>query len=1060
MNIWKVLEIDETKDKDMIRDAYRKKVVLVNPEEDQKGFMELRQAYEQALELADSEEEVQTEERIWPDTPIGNWMAKADELYQNIRLRDNVDRWKELLEDDLCLSLETKTEVRDELLDYFMEHRFLPQKIWILLDDKFLLREYKDELYERYPENYVNHGVIGNIENEELISIEYLESRGGNDYDGYLDLCYQLNYQISRSETEEAEKLFDELEELKIYHPFEDVCRVRYYLIREEKEKAEELSNELFEMLPEDSEVLRVRADICYSEGKYEKAKEYYEKVLQMYPDYYNIIVTLGHTCFELREYKEAKEYYKRAYDIHKSYYLEEDMLRCYAELEKIYEKRREEAPDDIENIIELARAYYQRSDFDKALSVLENLEPDEENYLEYVHLMGCIHMYRNEFDKALPYIRQWAEGTEQLEDDGTEKRKKAIERLPVAYQCMAQALSGLKRYEEADECLDKALATGTDEIDTYEDRARIYFEQKRYDDTIKVCDTIFQYDANSSLGNGLKADSLFELYYYEDSLEVWNNCIRIEPNNLYFYMKKIECLYRLGEQEEILEVLTFLEENKADGDKIAMWRAVVEGEWGDKDKAINGLTQLIEKVEMQRDDYEKAFLGNLYFEMARIYWNREKDLKKSEQYVDKTLEICPNLVSALNYKGYICWKTNRSKEAITYYTRVLEEKPNHCSANGTLGEVYEELNEFEKAVEYYTRQLKYAPDAYMYLSRGWSYAALSRFEHARRDYEKSIEMDAENPAVYRDLALTYLYEEQEEKAVELLEKSIEKDTESEMIWAYRDLSSAYRRLGQPKKAVKVMETCFEKFNEARDILTLARIYMVMGSYEEAFHQYNRYAGYGEEYKENIADKMVECLLLMKNYDAADKLIRDSYGKQNVDEENLHWLEMKMRLAAGKIMPLKVEIKTLIKNYLKNDEWDGKEIVLLRHEIDIRAARENKIKIEYKQLEDVLKRMEEELENETYTPKDISRKFCKSAVLEMGKGNYEKALEWAEQALTNHKCYYCDFCHCAEAFFIKALILEVQGKLSEALMFYEKAALADATDFQYRLEYERVKNKF
>lgn len=1058
MNVWKVLEIGETRDKDAIKDAYRKKVVFVNPEEDQKGFMELRQAYEQALKWADTEEEVRTDEKMWPDTPIGNWMAKADELYQDIQLRGDVDKWKELLADDLCFSLETKTDVRDELLTYFMEHRFLPQKIWILLDEKFLLREYKDELFEKYPVNYVNRGVIGNIENEELISIEYLESRGGKEYDVYLDFCYQLNYLISCSETEEAEKIFKQLEDLNIYHPHEDICRVRYYLLREEIEQAEELSAYLMNILPQDSEVLRVRADVCYKKEEYKKAKEYYEEVLRIYPDYYNIIVTLGHTCYQLKEYENAKEYYKNAYDIHKSYYLEEDMLRCYAELEKLYEKKWKENPGDIDNAIELVRAYYQQSEFGKALNILNQLEPDEEHQLEYVHLLGCIYMFQNEYDKALPYIQQWAEGTEQLEDDGTEQRKKAIDRLPAAYQCMAQVLAGLKRYEEADEYLDKALATGNDLIDTYEDRARIYFAQKRYDDTINVCDTVLQYDVNSALGNGLKAESLFELYYYEDSLEEWNNCIRIEPNNLHYYLKKMECLYRLGEKEKILEVLTFLEENKADGDRIAMWKAIVEGEWGDKDKAVSILTELIEMAEMVRNDSEKEFLGNLYFEMARIYWNREKDLKKSEQYVDKTLETCPNLVPALNYKGYICWKTNRLEEAIKYYSKVLAEKPNHCSANGALGQVYEGLKDYENAVVYYTRQLKHAPDVYMYLYRGWSYVALSQIEKAREDYEKSIEMDSENPEGYAALALTYLYDEQEEKAVELLRKSIEKDTESEMIWVYRDLSCAYRRLGEPEKAVKVMESCLDKFNEIKDILILARIYMTMGCYEEALCQYNRYAGYGDAYRQEILDKMGECLLLLKRDNAAEKLIQDAYGKQNVDEEELHWLEMKMRLSAGKIMPLKVEIKTLIKKYLRNGEGDGKEIVLLRHEIDLRTSKKNRIKIENKQLEGVLKRMEEELKEEEYTPEN--KRLCKLSVLEMGKGNYEKAMEWAEQALSNHKCYFCDFCQCAEALFLKAMILEVQGRLTEALTYYEKAATVDATDFQYRMEYERVKNKF
>lgn len=1058
MNIWKILGIEKTKDKDAIRDAYRSKVVSVNPEENQKGFMELRQAYEEALKWSDSDNGEQVNENTWPDTPIGNWMARADKLYQDIQLRGDVDKWNTLLEEDICFSLETKTEVRDELLRYFMDHRFLPQRIWILLDRKFLLREYKDELYEKYPENYVNHGVIGNIENEELFSIDYLESRGGTDYDGYLDMCYQVNYLISRSETEEAEKVFDELEDFGIYHPYEDMCRTRYYLIMEEYEQAEELCEKLMESMPDDSEVLRVKADICYKLEKYEQAKGYFERVLEIYPNYFSVIVALGHTCFNLKEYEEAKDYYKKAYDIHKSYYLEEDMLRCYAELEKIYEKKWEETPDDIKNAVELARAYYQRSDFDKALNVLQQIEPDAENHLEYVHLTGCIYMYKCEYEKALPYIKKWAEGTEQLEDDGTEQTKKALDRLPVSYQCMAQVLNGLKKYEEADAYLDKALATGKNVLDTYEDRARIYFNQKRYQDTIAVCETILQYDVNSPLGNGLKAEALFEMYYYGDSLEQWNNCIRIEPNNLHYYLKKMECLYRLEEREEILEVLAFLEENEADADRIAMWKAIVEGEWGDKDKAISSMNNLIEMMEANQDKTDKEFLGNLYFEMARIYWNREKDIKKSEQYVDKTLELLPDFVPALNWKGFICWRNKKLDDAITYYSKVLKEKPNHCSANGSLGELYEDKKEFEKAIEYYTRQLECDPDAFIYLSRGWCYGKLSRFEKARKDYKKSIDMDSENPAVYRCLALTYLYDEQEEKAVELLKKSIEKDKETEMIWSYRNLSSAYRRLGESEKAAEVLKNCFEKFHEERDLLRLANVYMEMERYEEAINKLNQFGGYKDEYRQETVNRVVECLMFMNRYDEAEKLMLASFKNERTDRARLNRQAIRLYLVTGKTRMIKERLKSLINNYVKNDDGDGQQIILLLYEIALWSSEDGKIEIKNKQLEGILGKLEEEFREEAIKENETER-LCELAAYEMGKGNFEKAMNWVDKALANHKCYFCESGQCDEGLFIKAMILEIQGKISEALSYYEKAMKGDVTDFQYRMEYERVKKK-
>ena len=39
VEMWQVLEMEPTKDEDLIVNAYRSKVVTVNPEDDQEGFM-------------------------------------------------------------------------------------------------------------------------------------------------------------------------------------------------------------------------------------------------------------------------------------------------------------------------------------------------------------------------------------------------------------------------------------------------------------------------------------------------------------------------------------------------------------------------------------------------------------------------------------------------------------------------------------------------------------------------------------------------------------------------------------------------------------------------------------------------------------------------------------------------------------------------------------------------------------------------------------------------------------------------------------------------------------
>ena len=73
---WSILGINETKDEEIITNAYRQILSVTNPEDDAEGFMRLRQAYEDAIAYARSE--IETVE--FDNTPIGNWLKKVDEV--------------------------------------------------------------------------------------------------------------------------------------------------------------------------------------------------------------------------------------------------------------------------------------------------------------------------------------------------------------------------------------------------------------------------------------------------------------------------------------------------------------------------------------------------------------------------------------------------------------------------------------------------------------------------------------------------------------------------------------------------------------------------------------------------------------------------------------------------------------------------------------------------------------------------------------------------------------------------------------------------------------------
>lgn len=138
MNIWDVLKIEQTKDKDALKKAYRMRLSSVNPEDDPEGFMELRKAYEEAVHLAD-----QTEEEFdvaIPDTPEQQMLASLEALYDDYARRINPDEWLALFNSDYFVSLDTSEDALYGLLRFLMNHVLVPKRYGNASSDILILK--------------------------------------------------------------------------------------------------------------------------------------------------------------------------------------------------------------------------------------------------------------------------------------------------------------------------------------------------------------------------------------------------------------------------------------------------------------------------------------------------------------------------------------------------------------------------------------------------------------------------------------------------------------------------------------------------------------------------------------------------------------------------------------------------------------------------------------------------------------------------------------------------------------------------------------------------------
>lgn len=143
--IWGILGIQETKNEEEIKEAYRDKIVHVNPEDDAEGFMRLRSAYEMAIRYINEPDQEATGSA---KNDVDSWIDRVNAVYSSLEKRRKEEYWEELFKDDICTGLDTSTEAREKLLVFLMDNHYLPQKVWILIEKEFDIIADKEQLYE------------------------------------------------------------------------------------------------------------------------------------------------------------------------------------------------------------------------------------------------------------------------------------------------------------------------------------------------------------------------------------------------------------------------------------------------------------------------------------------------------------------------------------------------------------------------------------------------------------------------------------------------------------------------------------------------------------------------------------------------------------------------------------------------------------------------------------------------------------------------------------------------------------------------------------------------
>lgn len=878
LEVFQVLGIEETKDERAIKDAYRKRLTVTNPEDNPEEFKRLRAAYEEACRLARQTSEENTEQER-DETPSGLWVAEAAAIYGSLCRRRDVDEWKRLFDQDCFLSLEDEENCRIKLLHFLMEHFRLPGEVWKLLDKKLSLTGGAAWLREKFPGDFVRY-VLNKCERGEDVNFDQFEGEDDAPYDTYLqyyDRCWQS---LQQGNLEQAEQCLEAAGRLGIRHPVMEVCRADLLERQGKTEEAIRLLEQQLEKYPGDLMLCYNTAETLWRQGAggdggfRRRAADIYKSLKQENDSHYMANVRLTEWYYDSGQFQEAKKCAEKVLSLGGSDEFMELLGKVNREIEKeLEEKWRENR--DWKAALELCWCYLQDGRVTRGISLALKLEKllSPEKEAEWNGLMAKLYVEAAEYESSIAMTRFWEESLEKklLTDETEEEREKDRDRMKQTHMIRMQCNHNLgfrdrERFAEAIREGEAVLEGSLKDVGILLEMAQIYTEMKEYEKCEETVRRLVEdYQIYAAYATSMEA--------YRRQLNAGgvvrtaSQCIRYFPGfaKAYEYVAKVYLdLERYEDLDRVLE----------DAEKNGVKSVILEAYRFQKNHKPMDIELLNNSLKQFRKEFRKPV------EEGRLPFF-EPGIEKLTGY----LYHCPDSYMFVE-RGIFYRAAHHYKEAKEDFEKALTLNPANPYALNGLSFVYKYMGNYDKALFYIKKAILYMDkdmSPVIYTDMADLYSLLGCYDMALaacRQYQQ-ITGD-ENAWFLNQLAGVFLNMGQVKEACELYKKSAGKDKRS----YYEKCLDACAKCGEAALTEEFLQEWADELGikergrrslfpvrkeTASDSRGCASFYrkvvwvrLIFGEKEgvaEAMKRLRKYDDTGEEFEGNLADMTFACIV-------------------------------------------------------------------------------------------------------------------------------------------------------------------------------------------------------
>lgn len=1091
--IFLILGIDQTKDEDAVRSAYRQKLRLVNPEDDPEGFKQLREAYEAALAFAAKKEEIK--EEAGDETPSGRFVQKAAALYQSIEGRQNERAWRELFHEPEFLDLEEEENCRRKLLEFLMEHFYFPTQIWKALDDNLQIVTEKAKLYEAFPRDFVDF-LVRKIQRGEDFEFEQLTGPDDADLDGWILLFSKAGREENEKNYAAMEETIRQAEEKGISHPGLSMMKARMLSRTQRLCEGDEIVEELLK--GPFAERLNVRfqaAEYFWESGRMDRAVSFYQEIREADKRHYMANRRLAKWHLDRGEYAAAKEYV----NVILCYPLDEEgkalVDSVNAGLELALTAQLKKNPGDLKARMDLGWCYLQAEKPQKALELMKNIAPAKDREKDYMNLMGKVSYYAKEYDSAIPFISRWIVLlTEQMPQGGQEKEED-LERLATGHSMLSHIHLEKARKangEQADAAFLAALgemeAASRARYSTGQDytRASIYLVWGKYEECLKICNELREKYPDFSEAVILHQKASAKKYDAAAVISDYFTLRQLAPDYAGSWELAAEVYYQLKRWEDLENLLNEAEENKVLNARLKRYRFFTMVEKAQKKEELLDALEYARKIgkEGERENWTAEEKADFLSERARNYWRMNSN-ETALQLIERAIGMAPQNLTYRYIKAGIKKDQEAYKEALELYLSCRQDYDETAHFYANVGECYYRLRKNEEALAYLKKavelkednpvcctwiarilrsemertqslklmdeamrytdlMIRYRNSSFDYIERGLLYVLAQDYEAAAGDFEQAVSVQESDPFAHSNLARMYRMlnrlpeaEAQARQAISLMEKDpapYHYEMLGRILWQmhrYEEAFGAYREIWNrfPKQRKHFIQDMIDLCGEA-------------GKWQDALALLKEC--YGESSKEYV-EKAVDVYCTAGLYEQAVKFVKHYYknagfsGAQRQEKlADIYWAQGKPE-EAKRYIP--VRCKAQDERY---PEICMKAAVIHYFLGSTEAARTwAQAALEYYRNHGGFEKWLNPLE-------DRQRRLYEFGALQLYAGNISAAEAIVKEMKQQPRCIFCCRCYCTDASELEADILFAKLAFAEAARTYEEILKEKGADGNVR----------